>query len=400
MTSCDSVSESISYDNNPYICSGETFWTIWDSLGDSNDWQPFFAEKTGTSFYSELNHRNLSYGGTSSCPNIPNGSQGRCLKLIEYSNKYPIDVVFLENVNDVQYVTEECDKLGSIDDNSFMISQKITVHHGALEKLEDAKLYIQDMKVILNDIPVERRISGTVLSIPYYEKENRGLRIKVMTEAKKSGNLLVMIGNSSICIPIKEKMTVDDIITALAGGGYNPGWKIVNNGDSTLTLSYYTYSDIPLYVDAKETGIIIETSESFSSNEYCYYYLGESYDGWFEINNWTDNLSLYSVYKGMFSFLKNKLPNTRLYWVLPTYFCVNCEDETINGEDNWNKLKSIQKEVCAQYRIPVIDLAEYCNITMENWSNYYFCNNIHPKETGYRLWADVLSQLLSGPYEK
>ena len=40
--------------------NGKTFWTLFDSLGDTNHWQPLLAKLTGMTFIDSLNYHIMS----------------------------------------------------------------------------------------------------------------------------------------------------------------------------------------------------------------------------------------------------------------------------------------------------------------------------------------------------
>lgn len=102
------------------IFEGKTLWTLFDSLGDTNDWQRTFVELSGCTFYPELNRKNLSYGGTSSAPDVMNGTLGRAKMLVALKDNYPIDIIMISNTNDLNFTDPETGLEGSIDDEAWM----------------------------------------------------------------------------------------------------------------------------------------------------------------------------------------------------------------------------------------------------------------------------------------
>lgn len=400
------------YDTSDSICPynsffyGKTIWTIWDSLGDGSNWQPLFVELSGAIYYSELNDRNLSFGGTNSNPASLNGTQARCKKLVGLKDKYPIDVVFLENINDMSYSEPEKGIGGTLMDTPFMMGERIMGHIGAFPCYEIAKHYIESkLDSIVESVPITKRRNGAMLSIPYKDKNVRGYSIEVFSSAVNDGDLLVKIGGNIVRIPVKTDMGVEDILHSLLWGGYNPGWSIVDNGNKTLTLSFYTNTDSEVSIDENGTGIQLNISDDKASREFVVYYLGHSSSDWCSVDKWAMDLSLYSIYKGTIEYLKKELPMTRLFWVIPSYFDVNCNDPTLLDEyghfskekymetesyKKWSYLCQVQEKVCKFYSIPVLDISEKSGININNFLEYYNCGDAHPLMEGYFRWAETL----------
>ncbi len=139
------------------------------------------------------------------------------------------------------------------------------------------------------------------------------------------------------------------------------------------------------------------------------YYTGQSLSGWNSLLNWSMDISLYSIYKGTIEYLQENLPCAKLFWVIPSYFNVDCDDPSLlddfgnycwdkiiatDSYKRWVSLCRVQKDVCGQYNIPVLDLSENCGININNFMEYYNCGNVHPKKEGYNRWAETLYYML------
>lgn len=388
--------------------NGKTFWTIWDSLGDDSNWQPLFSQLSGAIYYPDLNDRYLSFGGTNSNPASLNGTQARCKKLLGLKDNYPIDIILLENINDMSFLENE--SIGSLVDSPFMMGEKWVVHKGSLLSYEDAKQYLESkLDSIVESVPSAKRNRGVMLSVPYKDSNVKGFTIRVSSSAYDDGDVIVKIGGNTINIPVKAGMTNEEILQQMLWGGYNPGWVIVDNGDGTLTLSFYTNSNTRVSVDENGTGIQLKLSEDKATRELVVYYLGNSSSEWCTMDNWKMDLSLYSIYKGVIEYLRENLPMAQLFWVIPSYFNVDCEDFKLlddfgnyswekyvekDSYKNWANLCRIQKAVCKLYGIPVLDISENCGININNFLQFYNCGNVHPKKEGYNRWAETLYNMM------
>ena len=251
---------------------GKTFWTIWDSLGDDSNWQPLFSEYSGAIYHQHLNDRYLSYGGTNSNPASFNGTQARCRRLVGLKDNYPIDIVFLENINDMSFFDSEKWSVGTPMDIPFMIEEKIVAHRGTFSSYEKAIQYI-DTKLdsIVESVPYSHRGIGSLLSVSYKDNLVRGLTIEIISGAIYDGDILVMIGSNTIKIPVRAGLEVENVLQGFLRGGYDPGWCIVNNGDNSLTLSFYTNTNTRISVNENGTGVQLNVSETEATRELVVY---------------------------------------------------------------------------------------------------------------------------------
>ena len=143
------------------ILQGKTFWTLFDSLGDTNDWQNRFSELSGCTFYPKLNRRHLSYGGTNSAPQTMNGTLGRAKLLVALKDSLPIDIVMISNTNDIAFADPEKGVEGSIEDRPWMQGSKRTVHKGCFASEDDARAYgKKNLRKILRSSPLDSRAAG------------------------------------------------------------------------------------------------------------------------------------------------------------------------------------------------------------------------------------------------
>ena len=395
---------------------GKTFWSIFDSLGAGNIWQTELCKLTGLNFYSGLNKHNISHGGTSSSPEFIIGSLGRAKKLVALKDSLPIDIVMFENVNDLNVINNK-KKVGTINDEPWMQGEKIVAISAPMEDLASAKDYCnKDFSSILESVPVENRATGNMLTFPYRNNKINGYDLKVVSGALADGEFYISIAGTKQSIKVTKAMSVADIVKAITNHSYTlSGWTATNNGDNSVNIAYYTNKTAEVTFDANSTGVEIVIAEAVKTNEYIMFYKGEGKEVWCDSSEWTDNITLYSCYKGLFEYLRYNLPDADLYLVLPTYYNVDFNDAALKNDDgtyneelhynsslqvSWRKLMDVQCAVAELYDVSVLDVCNNSNINLQNIETYYKSKDVHPKNSGYIEWAKTLCGMLKEIYYK
>lgn len=391
----------------------KTVWTIFDSLGNSNVWQLALCDSTGMLFHKNLNTQNISFGGTSSAANLWNGSLGRAKKLVALKDSLPIDMVIFGNVNDISFMGSST-ATGTINDEPWMQGEKVTATNGTSSSLSEAQKYCnENLATILKNIPEEKRTIGGFLALPYLNTSVNGYRILFKSSPNNSGMCYVTVGTQQYGIYVTPDMSPMDLAEKAAEYNYGSGWTVVNNGDASVTISYYKTSETVISFNDNSTGITTEVTQSNSSKEYNIYFTGKSVNDWCDTSCWTTTISLYSCYKGMFEYLIKNLPGIEMYVMLPTYMKVDFEDTSIKNEDGsyneeaykqtnlyirWCQLMDVQKSVAALYNIPVLDVHTESGITINNVEEYYVSKDVHPKRAGYLKWTDAIYKMFKKIY--
>ncbi|SFF87143.1 hypothetical protein [Prevotella sp. KH2C16] len=387
---------------------GKTLWTLFDSLGDGNNWQPLFTQLTGAIFYPDINRHNISYGGTTSEGALFHGTLGRAKHLAALKDRYPIDIVFMENVNDINLFDEEKGTEGSIDDPAWMQGEKIYIHKGAFSSRDEAADYLKKhLQEILSTIPETKRKAGAMLTVAYQTTRDQGMQLKITTRPTVKGTCYLNTGVNKTAIETGPEMDETELIEEFCRHAYGAGWILVNNGDGTLNLHYYYHKGRHVSFDANGTGMEVELKPMPQSLEYNYYFMGKDSSEWHQPELWTPRMSLYSTYKGLFKYLEEQLPNARLYWIITSYYNFDFDDPTLlkpNGMiskkayrntpiyKKWQQLRAFQHNICKACGIKVIDISEKCGINLKNIRQYYYTRNVHPKQEGYDQWAKALSR--------
>ena len=119
--------------------------------------------------------------------------------------------------------------------------------------------------------------------------------------------------------------------------------------------------------------------------------------------------TLYGAYKWLCEYLITNLPSTHLFWMIPNRIAINYSspetrtDGTIDMDyymstqehEQYMQLVDIQKEVAAYYGIPVLDMIAESGINYINGGNFFYDNNVHPKDIGYYRWGETIARLLT-----
>ena len=397
-------------ETTPLPLTGISVWTLWDSLGH-NTWQSHFKEISGATFYEELNVKSdkpLSWGGTNSDPATDDGTQARALNLVSYkdADDYAFDVILIENVND-----RNISNIGSISDASFMRSQKI-MHMPSNELISYslANIYVTDnMATILNGVSFENRKRGTIISVPYTSGSSiRGSKITFTHTPTQEGDISINL-NGEKSVHVTTDMTIQDIVNKFLQYSWGAGWTDIDAGNGAISIFYYTETSIRATFNGNDTGVTATVEDTVGTGAINLYFTSDNVNDWDTAEKWVRSVSLYSVYKGLVEFLQKELPQALIYFVAPYAVSVDFSQNTYKYADGtWSQDKfkasdifikqkniyDVQKEVCEYYNIGYLDLVNNAGMNIVNIEEYFYTNNIHPKQIGYNRYAETICKLL------
>ena len=392
----------------------KTYWTIFDSLGASNQWQKTFSLISGSIFHAELNNlpsKPISMGGTKTGIIETNCGQARAKNLVSYKGIYPIDYVFIENVNDEQMVYETDVIYGSINDKPWFQGERI-VGHDIFETKQAAESFVENnFETLLSSTEADKRKKGAFFVFPYKSSSMNAFNISILSTATSNGTAFIIKDNQRFGIEVTQEMSIQDIVNSIVNYSYGNGWISSDNGDGSANISYYTDPGATEFsFDANGTGIQVIVSKTYTTQNVIKYFFGYSASEWEDLSYWEGGPTLWSQYKGLIEYLKTELPNALLYWVIPNQYSISFQKnapymksdgsfdiDKYKQTSNYIKYKTLvncQKEVCAYYDIPVIDLEGNSNINLFNIKTFYNENNPHPKQEGYDRWAQTLYDLI------
>ena len=411
---------------------GKTFATLGDSLSTAGAWQEKLCELTGMHFDKEMNtdrEHPVSYGGTNSTDSFCNTME-RARNLVEYwvnQKEKNIDVLFIENVNDANkaYGYVMTLETSSINADSFFEAQSIIlkdqVFGSKSEALEYVKLNIQTI--------VPEPVIGTVIYAIYKDTSKKGYKITVNSAATKSGQIILNVGGQQFGINV-EAGDSENAIAKKIEEYYYPDYIDVLE-DNSVIFSSINNVDVQVKIVSNSSDASLSLTNTDYVNIYDYIFnLSKDEEGFYNSANWTDNfrfLSIRSCYKGLLSYLIKNLPHTKIYWLMPTCFGVDFVNKKYvyaNGEwdyskyykspEPWNSgnasdyntmhsgsqggrnraLVEIQKEICNLFGIEYIDLNQKGSINLDNAEQYYYSNNVHPKNIGYEKWGEDIFRII------
>ena len=400
--------------------TGKNLYTLCDSLGTAGVWQNRLCELTGMTFDNTLNTDKfypISVGGTQTGIFEDGCGLQRSLNLVKLKEDHQIDVVFIENIND--YTKASGSMAGDINDVPWMLHDKRFIDEDIYENPASVISFWNDnFNSIVSGI--EQKL-GTALMFRI-GGSSTAYKISILSKATENGSLIIGVGGITFNVEVTKEMSVEDIVDKIVEWQYTSGWTDVKTSSSSVTWNYYTKNeDKKVTFNTSNTGISfrIETNnQSDSDAEYnseiksisliakCF--VGNDLSKWNDSSFWklSTEISLVSAYKGMLEFLKKELPNALIYWLLaPRYSIKRSGAEYIRPDgsfdilkfneiegNTFNKLIDIQKEVCALYNIPTVDVISKSNINLSNIFTFYPENNVHPLNTGYNRWGESISR--------
>ena len=411
---------------------GKTFATLGDSLSTAGAWQEKLCELTGMHFDKEMNtdrEHPVSYGGTNSTDSFCNTME-RARNLVEYwvnQREKNIDVLFIENVNDTNkaYGYVMTLETSSINADSFFEAQSIILKDQVFGSKSEALEFVKsNIRTI-----VPEPVIGTVIYAIYKDTSKKGYKITVNSAATKSGQIILNVGGQQFGINV-EAGDSENAIAKKIEEYYYPDYIDVLE-DNSVIFSSINNVNVQVKIVSNSSDASLSLTNTDYVNIYDYIFnLSKDEDGFYNSANWTDNfrfLSIRSCYKGLLSYLIKNLPHTKIYWLMPTCFgvdFVNKEYVYANGEwdyskyykspEPWNAenasdyntmhngsqggryraLVEIQKEICNLFGIEYIDLNQKGSINLDNAEQYYYSNNVHPKNIGYEKWGEDIFRII------
>ncbi len=412
---------------------GKTFATLGDSLSTAGTWQEKLCDLTGMHFDKEMNtdrEHPVSYGGTNSTDSFCNTME-RARNLVEYwvnQKEKNIDVLFIENVNDTNkaYGYVMTLETSSINADSFFEAQSIILKDQVFGSKSEALEYVKSNIQTIVPEPV----IGTVIYAIYKDTSKKGYKITVNSAATKSGQILLNVGGQQFGINV-EAGDSENAIAKKIEEYYYPDYIDVLE-DNSVIFSSINNVNVQVKIVSNSSDASLSLTNTDYVNIYDYIFnLSKDEEGFYNSANWTDNfrfLSIRSCYKGLLSYLIKNLPHTKIYWLMPTCFGVDFVNKKYvyaNGEwdyskyykspEPWNSenasdyntmhsgsqggriraLVEIQKEVCNLFGIECIDLNQKGSINLDNAEQYYYSNNVHPKDIGYKKWGEDIFRIIS-----
>lgn len=398
-----------SINNNFY---DKEFFSLFDSLGESGTWQDYLVHLSGMFFEQEKNFNTyspISYGGSTTGVYGDVCGMTRAKNLVNLSKERNVDYLFIENINDINYVSGGIIS-GNINDKPWFNTNTYQIQINGLSSYSDVVNYWNDnFATILDNIDINERQLGTSILIPY-KKDYNATRLIINNKAINDGNITINIGGKKYGISVTKEMSTEEIINLMIQYNYGPGWDDYKESANSIILSYYKDYTGNISIDTNNTGIKYSKEYTNAITQYCLCFTGENIEqDWCDKSKWTTTISLYSQYKGLLEYLLKNLPSTKIYWFIPTDYNIDFNKlplrpngsidlDTFNNlprQINMTALFKCQKEVAKYYSIPILDMREESGINIYNAQHFYNSNNVHPKLEGYQRWAETIYRMIN-----
>ncbi|WP_462342107.1 hypothetical protein [Phocaeicola plebeius] len=406
----------------------KTIYTICDSLGVEGTWAEELANLSGAVFDKGINNDNdypLSYGGTNTCTGYKANGMQRARNLVEYWVKTKgkkVDVLFIENINDLQKAYGYVKSISKIEDDDFFENQTINYFETIFNSSSEAYEYLKEH---LNEIASTPQI-GTVINSIYKDASRTSVKIIVSSAAKADGTLTLNVGGRQYSCSISAQDDIQAILRKIEEWDY-VGYNDILDSSSNAISFVADSGNASVRIENNDTGAEITTENVEYSLSYATMaFTSKNIEDFYVKEKWNTNvyfyLNLYRCYKGLLSYLTKNLPETKIYWVMPTRFIMNWnqpdskyvyqdgnfnhyayykkpENYTGSQDDGgpggqYDALCDMQKEVCNMFGIEYIDINKKIGITLSNASTYYNSNNVHPKTDTYKFWGKFIFETI------
>lgn len=392
--------------------SGLEFFTLFDSLGEGGIWQKRLVELSGMTFDQEQNFNpwnSISYGGTTTGIWVETCGMQRAKNLVSLKNTKNIDYLFIENINDINYVNNGKIE-GNINDDPWFHTKNIDIlTDGVKSREEVSSIWDNKFDSIVASIPESERELGSVILIPYEQPDNAE-KLTILSSPVKDGAIGVLIGSKEFVINVQAGQSIKSIVDKIVQCSYGPGWRDIKISENSVVFAYYTDTTEKLSLNARDTGIGFSIGKCQAVGQFSMCFTGSNTDReWNDKRNWNSKVSLYSQYKGLLEYIMTSLPETKIFWFIPTFFGEDFDElplrsngtidiETFNNgmrRQNINALFDCQKAVARLYNIPILDIEKESGINIYNVSNFYYSKDVHPKKEGYYRWAETIFRLIN-----
>ena len=106
----------------------------------------------------------------------------------------------------------------------------------------------------------------------------------------------------------------------------------------------------------------------------------------------TETNTFYGAYKTLIEGLINKYPNK----IICAFTPLKAADEA-RQQESLKLIVKAEKEICAEYGIPILDLnsmSGLCPSITSNLNSYYNTDKLHPKEAGHEHISKIIQSFL------
>lgn len=346
------------------------------------------AELLGCKFDNEKNtdaSHPLSMGGTNSDMGYPKATYYRAKNLVDYggiTDGGKNAIILFENVNDAtitfaptrkSYICEKIVDIGSLSNLSAVAT-------------EDRKL--------TTAVKVTSTKNGKLLTITQLPT--------------KEGNVTLRVGRGvekhDYGIHLPANPTMQDVIDKILEYEY----VLADNQYSTNSVSFASDSDgnapSVVFTDTDGTGMQCTVTDVDDAKQDLFYYFdGDNIDDWTDTSKWVMPVKA-SGWKSAIEAVKRAFPFAKIAIVnMPRLHNITIANFLMpNGGYDENAFKTHcdievapattrNKAIASLYNVKYIEVANEWGISATNYSDYYYDNNVHPKNEGYYLAGEVIA---------
>jgi hypothetical protein len=252
--------------------------------------------------------------------------------------------------------------------------------------------------------------------------------------ALTAGTATLTIDGVNFALNVTSGMTLIAAVTALNNWGFDdslPNWSNLTTKGlarplSTIDLTYKGTSGSPaepvITFDGGTSGMVMSTHALSSTTAFLdYYYNSLKLSDWSNMSKWvaTNGTTAYPSMMGLIEYLQASFPAAEvIVWAVQSIsVSQNKADansflvEKVAGSNTYYpdvnayyaasdtiKYRAGQlamKEVAERYSCRFLDVDTKCGISLINMftGGYFFANNLHPTDLGYRQWGRTLAKL-------
>lgn len=387
---------------NDFALTQKELFVVGDSLSAGGVWENEATKVCGCAFDQEKNSLpgyQISTGGTIT---YGGGKDSGLVRITNIKKKnYNPGIILLQNSNDKNAFNNDGTPIsGNINDAPVIINQ--IIEGNALADWNN------DAATLLANIPAAERMFGTSLQLLYSAS---GKNLKINTAASVEGDIIIQVtmaqtGSLNYSVHVLSTDSISDIINKILENNYTmvtdvPGVDGVSIDFTTGNASY----PCTVVFNGNGTGVTAAVTDTDSAQTSIYkIFNGENLTtDWVDPAKWNADPTFFASWKGMIEYAKINWPTALVALLLfPDYYMNPADymntDGTFNQEAynatrvRVNACYAAQREIAEMYNLPVIDIHDKCGITVGNYSAYYYNNNVHPKNDGYRLFGRMIAK--------
>ena len=413
--------------------AGKHCYVLGDSLSAdtkaTGSWHQKFCELTGAILDDDLNRNWFSIGGTATIGTHTEKDaccQIRAKRLVDhYKAGNPVDVIFIQNVNDINNnaYSAGINGKGADTDVPFFENQVVTYTADVIEvttpSTEVTSYFKSNFETIIANVTP---MTGTVIDMLYTKGGTSAKELTITSAATSDGNITLTMKhganykNDVFNVAVKAGMTKEQIVDAICEWQYQ-GVSYYDdvrgeNGDSVVFSSPYS-----LTFDGGSTGVTATVTDTGAIGRYPMAFKSLDVAEFNDPDKWAgeSSVSYWSAQKGLFEYLQTNIPKAKIFYLILPYYKVKYPDtegssylradgsfnmeywvQNGRGSKSAETLYTEQPKVAQYYGCSSIDVVSNCSISPVNIQQYYPSNDVHPTTAGYNAWGETVARLLTG----